>query len=232
MKKVLACPTTKPEVVLFDMDGVLFDSMPVHAWAWMETASKFGLETTEREIYLSEGMTGQQTIQGVYRRQHHKDPDPSLVDEIYRYKSQLFLSHNEEIPLIDGTLELMQCLCSAGVRMGVVTGSTIRNASHRIQKAYRSYIQDEYLITADIVTRGKPHPEPYLRGLELFGIGPDQAMVIENAPMGVQSAHAAGIFTIAVTTGPVPEYSLRDAGANLVLPNMDAVRAWWSSLYK
>lgn len=232
MKTVDVSPAAKPEAVLFDMDGVLFDSMPVHAYAWMETARAFDLQATEREFYLAEGMTGEHTIRNLYTRQHHTDPDPALVERIYQHKSKLFRSHREEIPLIPGTLELMDYLHQVGVRMGVVTGSTTQNALPRIQKYYHDYIRDEYLVTADRVNHGKPHPEPYVRGLEALRAKSESTLVIENAPMGVQSAHAAGIFTIAVTTGPVPEHRLREAGANLVLPNMHAVLAWWRAKYE
>lgn len=232
MKAVAVNPVSKPSVVLFDMDGVLFDSMPVHAYAWMETMEAYGLQAEEREFYLYEGMTGQQTIRNIYARQHEREPEDALVEEIYQHKSRVFMSHKQEIPVIPGTISLMERLRKEGVKMGVVTGSTIQNAQARIQKFYAPFISDEYLITADRVSQGKPHPEPYIRGLEAFGVAPEEALVIENAPMGVQSAHAAGIFTIAVTTGPVPEYMLRESGANLVMPDMRAVYAWWRTLYK
>ena len=80
----------------------------------------------------------------------------------------------------------------------------------------------ETMVTAFDVKHGKPHPEPYLMGLRKGGnLKPNQAIAIENAPLGVESAVAAGIFTIAVNTGPLPNSTLTDAGASIVLSSME-----------
>ncbi len=81
-------------------------------------------------------------------------------------------------------------------------------------------------MTAFDVVNGKPDPEPFLMGLEKGGnLRPNQAIVIENAPLGIQAAVAAGIFTIAVNTGPLPDTILSDAGASLVFDSMTTLRA-------
>ena len=76
------------------------------------------------------------------------------------------------------------------------------------------------MVTAYDVKYGKPHPEPYLMGLQKAGVATNEAIVIENAPMGVEAGVAAGIFTIAVNTGPLPDQVLLDRGANLLFPDM------------
>ena len=77
------------------------------------------------------------------------------------------------------------------------------------------------MVTAFDVKHGKPHPEPYLMGLAKAGVSASEAVVIENAPLGVQAAHAAGIYTMAVNTGPLSPKVLLDAGADIVLPRED-----------
>ena len=77
-------------------------------------------------------------------------------------------------------------------------------------------------VTALDVTHGKPDPEPYLKGLEKAGVKSDEAFVIENAPLGVRAGKAAGLFTIAVTTGPIPREAFEREGADLIFPSMDA----------
>ena len=79
------------------------------------------------------------------------------------------------------------------------------------------------MVTAYDVKYGKPHPEPYLMGLQKAGVAANEAIVIENAPMGVEAGVAAGIFTIAVNTGPLPDQVLLDQGANLLFPNMETL---------
>ena len=74
------------------------------------------------------------------------------------------------------------------------------------------------MVTGKDVSRGKPDPEPYLMGLKLAGVSAHEAWVVANAPMGVRSAVGAGIFTLAVNTGLLPDTALLDEGASLVFP--------------
>ena len=80
------------------------------------------------------------------------------------------------------------------------------------------------------VKHGKPNPEPYLMGLEKAGVGADEALVVENAPLGVRAGVAAGIFTIAVNTGPLPEKVLTDEGANVLFDSMTALAQNFNTL--
>ena len=86
------------------------------------------------------------------------------------------------------------------------------------------------MVTAYDVKYGKPHPEPYLMGLQKAGVKADEAIVIENAPIGVEAGVAAGIFTIAVNTGPLDAQVLLDAGANVLFPSMQALYDNWEKL--
>ena len=232
MNELLPRPLREPKVVLFDMDGVLVDSMPVHARTWHETAIKYGLKAERDEFYNYEGMKGADTIELLYRRSFGNDPDPDLVKEIYAYKSGLFLSHSGEMPPIPGTRDLMAELKRRGIEIGVVTGSTIQNAEPRIEKYYSEFVSMEHVVTADIVENGKPLPDPYLMGVSLFGRSKEEVLVVENAPLGIRSGHAAGLFTVAVMTGPIPEYTLRAEGANLIFKNMHSLLSWWRMTYK
>ena len=86
------------------------------------------------------------------------------------------------------------------------------------------------MVTAFDVKYGKPNPEPYLMALKKAHLQPNEALVIENAPLGVQAGVAAGIFTIAVNTGPLPDQVLWDEGANLLFPSMPAFNENWEIL--
>ena len=86
------------------------------------------------------------------------------------------------------------------------------------------------MLTAFDIKFGKPNPDPYLMALEKGEVKPNEAIVIENAPLGVQAVVAAGIFTIAVNTGPLPDQVLWDAGANLLFPSMPAFNEAWETL--
>ena len=86
------------------------------------------------------------------------------------------------------------------------------------------------MVTAFDVKYGKPNPEPYLMGLKKAGINANEAVVVENAPLGVKAGVAAGIFTIAVNTGPLPNSALLDEGANLLFGSMQELADNWNIL--
>ncbi len=88
------------------------------------------------------------------------------------------------------------------------------------------------MVTAFDVKYGKPNPEPYLMALNKGNLKANEAIVVENAPLGVQAAAAAGIFTVAVNTGPLDDNILLDAGANVLFPSMQALCDSWENLLK
>lgn len=214
------------KLVLFDMDGVLFDTMPHHVRSWKQVADEYGIVAEQDEFYLYEGMRGVDTIEGLYRRTFGKEPAEDLVQEIYDRKTRLFQEYNVELELIPYTKEVMAYLKEKGIEMAVVTGSTKLNAYPRIAQHYADYIKQDHIITAESVSKGKPNPDPYLMGMELFGAKPEDTIVIENAPLGVRSGDAAGAYVIAVTTGPIKEHVMREQGADLVFEDMRALLIW------
>ena len=123
-----------------------------------------------------------------------------------------------------GILELMQQIQTAGMQCGIVTGSGQLPLIQRLQKDFGAFVDQAHITTAYDVKRGKPAPDPYLMGLQKAGdLQPNEAIVVENAPLGVRSGHAARIFTIAVNTGPLPNEVLLAAGANILFPTMPAL---------
>ncbi len=219
-----------PRVVLFDMDGVLYDSMPNHAIAWQESMAKYGIHMTADDAYATEGARGVDTIREMVRRQQHREIDEAEAQKMYDLKSQTFHSL-PEAPVMPGILDLMRQIHASGLQCGVVTGSGQRPLISRILKDFGDYVDEAHITTAYDVTRGKPLPDPYLMGIHKAGdLAPWQAVVIENAPLGVRSGHAARIFTIAVNTGPLPNNELLAAGANLIFSSMTDFSEHWTEL--
>ena len=110
------------KAVLFDMDGVLFNSMPYHADSWHTVMERHGLHLSREEAFLHEGRTGAATINIVYRRQYGQDAAPELVKRIYAEKSEEFASHPEP-ERMPGAWELMQKVKACGLTPVLVTGS-------------------------------------------------------------------------------------------------------------
>ena len=126
-------------------------------------------------------------------------------------------------------MRVLQTLKEAGVDRVLVTGSQQDTLLERIEQDFPGLFGD-VRVTGHDVRKGKPNPEPYLKAMTKAGKKSNECLVIENAPLGVQAAHAAGCFTIGVTTGPIPEKDLYKAGADLVYKNMDELAAALPSL--
>lgn len=217
------------KAVLFDMDGVLFDSMPYHADAWVASMAKFDLPMTREVAFLNEGRTGMNTIAMIYKEKYGVEPSKELVDRIYEDKCQEFSKHPEP-ERMPGAYELIQQLQADGITPVLVTGSGQYSLFERIDRVYHGMFAHDKMVTAYDVRHGKPNPEPYLMGLQKAGVQANEAIVVENAPIGVQAGVAAGIFTVAVNTGPLKPEVLLNEGANLLYPSMQALCDGWQEL--
>lgn len=217
------------KAVLFDMDGVLFNSMPYHAEAWSTALQYFGLDFKKEEAFLHEGRTGAGTINIVANRQWGRNATPKEIDAIYAKKSELFNQYPSP-QRIPGALDFLCMIKKEGLLPILVTGSGQRSLFSRLDSSYHGMFQPRYMITAFDVKHGKPNPEPYLMGLQKGNIKANEAVVIENAPLGVQSATEAGIYTIAVNTGPLSPQTLTQAGADRVFSSMEELLNKWDLL--
>lgn len=215
--------------VLFDMDGVLYNSMPSHAKAWHRAMAHFGYDLPEQEAYMHEGRTGASTINIVSRRQRGVEESEERIQEIYRVKSQFFNEYPPAEPM-PGALEILRKLQAQGLKILIVTGSGQASLLDRLNHHFPGVFCRELMVTAFDVQRGKPDPEPYLMGLQKGGLRAEECVVVENAPLGVRAAKAAGIFTIAVNTGPLPDEALINEGADLLLPSMQTLCDVWEQL--
>jgi HAD superfamily hydrolase (TIGR01509 family) len=223
-------PYIKLKAVLFDMDGVLFDSLPYHAEAWSQTIKAHGLDFSPEEVYLHEGRTGTDTINFIYERQWGREATPEELEILYQEKIAKF---NKYPPAkrFPGTCELLSNIKAAGIISSVVTGSGQDSLLGQLEESYPGMFCHERMVTAFDVKHGKPTPEPYLTALAKGNLKAHEAIVVENAPLGVQAGVGAGIFTVAVNTGPLADSVLTDAGANLLFPSMQALADAWEELY-
>lgn len=217
------------KAVLFDMDGVLFDSMKNHAKAWNKAMAMYGMNLSEEEAYMHEGRTGASTINIVCMRERGCNANEEEIKKIYQTKSDIFnsLPKAEAMP---GAYTLLRNIKDSGLQPVLVTGSGQLSLIDNLNHHFPGIFQKEFMVTAFDVKYGKPNPEPYLMGLKKAGINPNEAVVVENAPLGVKAGVAAGIFTIAVNTGPLPDSALLDEGANILFNSMQELSDNWNCL--
>ena len=124
--------------------------------------------------------------------------------------------------MTDGVYALQESIARRGWKIGVVTGSGQATLLNRILQDFKGLVSPEILVNANDVQRGKPAPDPYIKGMQKADVQPWQTIVVENAPLGVRAAVAAQCFTVAINTGPLPNAALEQEGADMVLPSMDA----------
>lgn len=203
--------------------------MPYHSEAWHKVMKSHGLTLSREEAYMHEGRTGASTINIVFQRELGREATQEEIESIYQEKSVLFNSYPEAKPM-PGACELLQKVKKDGLIPMVVTGSGQLSLLERLEHHYPGMFHKELMVTAFDVKYGKPNPEPYLMALKKGGIKADEAVVVENAPLGVEAGHNAGIFTIAVNTGPLNGQVLLDAGADLLFPSMQALNDTWDMM--
>lgn len=219
-----------PKAVLFDMDGVIYDSMPNHAQSWHDAMADYQLDMPLSGTYQYEGMRGVETIKLLARQQWNTELSDEKAAEMYAHKSALFAAcpPAQKMP---GTEQLMQQIKEDGLKICVVTGSGQHALLDKLFSDYEGLLDNKLIVTAFDVKHGKPQPEPYLKGMEKCDIKPWEAIVVENAPLGVRAAVAAQCFTIAVNTGPLPDKALQDEGADLIFPSMAQLSEKWHEIY-
>jgi HAD superfamily hydrolase (TIGR01509 family) len=183
--------------VIFDMDGVLVDSMPDHYQAWKTVFKEIAnIDVDERSIYLLEGMRGSELVKKVLEQKRVRDY--SIVDKLNKEKNEIFKKNRRSVPFV-GVKELVTNLkCSKAV----VSGSARKDVEAMLDEAFGKQYFD-VIITADDIEEGKPDPSPFLIALQKMGLKPSEAVVVENAPLGVEAANKAGIQCI-VTLNTTP----------------------------
>jgi len=222
-------PAFCPKAVFFDMDGVLFDSMKYHASAWVKAMQQTGLPFTEYEAYMNEGRTGASTINGVFMNIHGRKATEEEKQSIYHLKSNFFESHGktERMPF---AIELLKKIKAQNLEIFVVTGSGQPSLIDSLEENFPKIFQKQKMVTAFDVKHGKPNPEPYLMALKKSGLKPWEIMVVENAPLGIESAKAAGLFTIGVNTGPLNSNVLSEYGADITFDGMKDLYNHWENI--
>lgn len=209
----------QPLAALIDMDGTLYDSMGNHANAWHRLATELGIEATREEFFMYEGRTGASTLNILFNRAYGRDASAQEIEELYARKA-LYFTQMPAVKPMPGAMQMLDFFKEIGMKRVLVTGSGQRSLIDRLERDFPGAFTPDMMVTSRDVKCGKPHPEPFIKAMEMARVRPSQAIAIENAPLGVKSANSAGAFTVAVTTGPIPREELIKAGAAIVFDSM------------
>jgi beta-phosphoglucomutase len=196
----------KPKAIIFDMDGVLIDSMPYHFLAWYEALRPYGVRVSCFDVYSKEGEKWNRTLKSLFIQSGIK-PTPGLLAEVFQGRQKIFRRLFKR-HIFSGAQELLVLLSKERYALGLVTGSPKSEVNTILPR--KIIAKFRVIVAGDQIKRGKPHPDPYLKAARLFGFKPQECLVVENAPLGIKSAKCAGMFCVAVTTS-LPKDYLKEA---------------------
>jgi len=192
--------------VIFDMDGVITNTMPDHFRAWKIVLREIGVNVMYYDVYSREGQRGKNSVKEITAA-HGIRLSPRQLQAIQARKEELF-KKIVKIRFVLGARNFIRGLDRQGLTLALVTGT----ARHEMLKILPENLRRHFkiIITGSDVKIGKPHPEPYLLALKKLKLKPEDAVVVENAPFGIASAKAAGIRCLAIETS-LPRRYLKKA---------------------
>ena len=184
------------KAVLFDFDGVIADTLTQHVKAWQTTFDDLGVKIDAKDIAPEEGANADEIISNILRDKGLKISREEIQSRTKRKREEYRkLSKASVIPETETLIHLLR---QNSVRLGLVTGSIISSLKHVVDDAFLKNF--DVIITSDDVTETKPSPQPYLVAAEKLNVAPENCVVIENAPKGIESAKRAGMKCVALRT--------------------------------
>ena len=181
------------EAVIFDMDGVLVDSYHAHFESWKALAASDGVAFDEARFAATFGRTSRDIILRLWPG----PPDAVAVRALDDRKEALYREIvGRDFPAMDGARELLTSLRAAGVALAVGSSGPPENVELAVERLGGEFFAAT--VTGRDVERGKPDPQVFLLAAERLGVAPQACLVIEDAPDGVEAAHAAGMTAVAL----------------------------------
>lgn len=192
------------QAIVFDFDGTLAQTMEDHFRAWQAVMAEYGIHLAPEDYYPLEGVKVAELPRRFFAK-HHQPPrdEEALVSK----KEQYYLAHHS-FAFYPGVEDLIRRLHEKRVPIAVVTAGLLDRLRHSVPPGFLE--QFSAIVSGEDTQEGKPSPEPYLRGAEKLGVRPEACLVVENAPIGIESAKRAGAYCIALCT-TVPRQELRQA---------------------
>lgn len=213
--------------VLFDMDGVVVDNMPLHRRVWADFARRYGLEPTDAEIRAADGRRAVEVVRMLFGADLPEARAQELAAEREEiYHRGLPAAHLEAVR---GVRAFLEALGNAGIPRVLATSAIPANVERVLARLELSG-HFEAMVTARDVLHGKPDPEVYLKAAERAKMAPSKCLVVEDALPGVQAAKAAGAFCLGLSTSQTPEVLL-EAGADWVAADFLSLPAPLSELF-
>jgi beta-phosphoglucomutase len=190
------------KAILFDMDGVIVDSLHYHYLAWDKMFRDRGGKVIEHTVLLHEGRNSREILPILMEETKVHIPENEWDDFIERKRE--YYRSIVELKYFPNVFETIQELKSRGLKTALVTASARKNMEKAIPEDKRQLF--DVILTAENFRKAKPNPDPYLEAQKRLGVSVNECVVVENAPLGIEAAKNAGMICIAVETTLSREY--------------------------
>ncbi len=206
--------------VIFDMDGVLVDSYAAHQESWRRLASERGYEMTDEQFTATFGRTSREIIELLWGDGQLSNEEIARLDD--RKEAYYREVIRKDFPAMEGAAELIDTLSAAGFQLAVGSSGPSKNVQLVLDRLNRAGLF-QGVVSGNDVTRGKPDPQVFQIAAERIGVAVDRCVVVEDAPAGIEAAHAAGMRCVGlVSTGRTAKEL---AAADLVVGSLDSLSA-------
>lgn len=188
--------------VLFDLDGVIVDTLHYHYLAWKHMFEQFGGSVSEHSVLLHEGRNSREILPLLIEESGVSIPEDrreSFIEEKRAYYRSIV-----QVREYPGAFDVIDELKKRGYRTALVTACALKNMQHSLSPEKQAHF--DFIITGDEVQRAKPFPDPYLTAARQLAVEPAECAVVENAPLGIAAAKAAGMCCVAIETTLGREY--------------------------
>ena len=214
----------KYKAVIFDMDGVIFDSERLVLEGWQEIAAKYGIKGIEEVLPRCLGVNAQATRE-IFREYYGQD---FPYDEYKKEASAMFHSRygNGKLPLKPGVKELLSYLKENGYLVGLASSTRQAIVEQEIRDAGLMPYFDN-LVCGDMLKRSKPEPDIYLKACENLDVEPRMAVAVEDSYNGIRSAKRAGMVPVMVPDMVQPDEEMRSL-AHKICKDLFEVKNWIS----
>ena len=183
------------KAVIFDVDGTLLDTERIYMQAWKEAAAELGYEITDELLRKTRAINVkdaarifEEEIGNGFSYEKTRIGRVRIAEEMIQRESPI---------LKTGVTELLDYLQKKGIRLSVASSTHLKGTKAHLAE---SHILEpfEVVVGGDMVTKGKPNPDIFLKAAELLGLQADECVVVEDSPAGIRAAYAAGMKAVLV----------------------------------
>lgn len=204
------------KAILFDLDGVIVDSLHFHYLAWDKMFKERGGKISKRTVLLHEGRNSREILPILIKESGidiPKEEQEKFIDEKRAYYRSI-----ANLTYYPNAFETIRELKNRGYKLALVTACAKKNMAKSVDEENQKLF--DVIITGDDIPRAKPNPDPFLTAQKQLGVEVEECIVVENAPLGIESAKNAGMICIAIETTLDKSYLQR---ADFILNSIEEV---------